>query len=313
MLSAFLVRYYVPVEGRARRLVLPFPPADWDALRELLPDTDWHVPQRGTALPLAGAGRSATPGTCWRASASSRSRPRSGPRIRSTPSAAISGSASCRGAWSASTSPTTRARDTVGSLVWFEAGRPKKSEYRKFKIQGLGQQDDFAAIQEVLTRYLTRRRDEQLAAAGPHRDRRRQGAAERGAARPRTALGLERHSDRQSRQAGGGGLSARTGREPASARGGARRCGCCSGRGTRRTASAWPTTESGAPSARSPPSCSTSPASGPTPAATAAGALRQSRGCEVRLGLRARDRAGILHPPGGAGARAPSDRAPELA
>jgi excinuclease ABC subunit C len=53
-------------------------------------------------------------------------------------------------------------RDTVGSLVWFEAGRPRKSEYRKFKIQGLGQQDDFAAIQEVLSRYLTRRRDEQL-------------------------------------------------------------------------------------------------------------------------------------------------------
>jgi excinuclease ABC subunit C len=52
-------------------------------------------------------------------------------------------------------------KDTVGSLVWFEAGRPRKSEYRKFKIQGLGQQDDFAAIQEVITRYLTRRTDEQ--------------------------------------------------------------------------------------------------------------------------------------------------------
>jgi excinuclease ABC subunit C len=51
-------------------------------------------------------------------------------------------------------------RDTVGSLVWFEAGRPKKAEYRKFKIQGVGQHDDFAAIHEVLTRYLTRRRDE---------------------------------------------------------------------------------------------------------------------------------------------------------
>jgi excinuclease ABC subunit C len=47
-------------------------------------------------------------------------------------------------------------------LVWFEAGRPRKSEYRKFKIKGVGQQDDYAAIQEVLTRYLTRRRDEQL-------------------------------------------------------------------------------------------------------------------------------------------------------
>ena len=51
-------------------------------------------------------------------------------------------------------------RDMVGSLVWFEAGRPKKSEYRKFKIKGVAQQDDFAAIHEVITRYLTRRRDE---------------------------------------------------------------------------------------------------------------------------------------------------------
>jgi excinuclease ABC subunit C len=55
---------------------------------------------------------------------------------------------------------TNQGRDTVGSLVWFEAGRPKKAEYRKFKIKGIGQQDDYAAIHEVVTRYLTRRRDE---------------------------------------------------------------------------------------------------------------------------------------------------------
>jgi excinuclease ABC subunit C len=53
-------------------------------------------------------------------------------------------------------------RDIVGSLVWFEGGRPKKSEYRKFKLKGLAQQDDCAAIHEVVTRYLTRRRDEGL-------------------------------------------------------------------------------------------------------------------------------------------------------
>ena len=55
---------------------------------------------------------------------------------------------------------TNQGRDTVGSLVWFEAGRPRKSEYRKFKIKGAGQQDDFAAIQEVVTRYFTRRIEE---------------------------------------------------------------------------------------------------------------------------------------------------------
>src|SRR4029453_14446586 len=53
-------------------------------------------------------------------------------------------------------------RDMVGSLVWFEAGRPKKSEYRKFRIKGLEQVDDFAAIHEVVTRYLRRRWVEHL-------------------------------------------------------------------------------------------------------------------------------------------------------
>src|SRR3989440_4315345 len=51
---------------------------------------------------------------------------------------------------------TNQGRDTVGSLVWFEAGRPKKAEYRRFKIRG-APQDDFAAVQEVVTRHLTRR------------------------------------------------------------------------------------------------------------------------------------------------------------
>jgi excinuclease ABC subunit C len=44
--------------------------------------------------------------------------------------------------------------------VTFEAGRPKKSEYRKFRIRGEGQRDDFAAVHEVVTRYLTRRGEE---------------------------------------------------------------------------------------------------------------------------------------------------------
>src|SRR5207247_2103882 len=57
---------------------------------------------------------------------------------------------------------TNQGRDTVGSLVWFEAGRPKKAEYRRFRITG-APQDDFAAVREVVTRYLTRRRGEDKA------------------------------------------------------------------------------------------------------------------------------------------------------
>jgi excinuclease ABC subunit C len=45
--------------------------------------------------------------------------------------------------------------DYVGSMVVLEDGLPKKSEYRRFKIKGVGGNDDFAAMEEVLTRRLT--------------------------------------------------------------------------------------------------------------------------------------------------------------
>jgi excinuclease ABC subunit C len=45
--------------------------------------------------------------------------------------------------------------DYVGSMVVFEDGLPKKSEYRRFKIREVDQNDDFAAMEEVLTRRLS--------------------------------------------------------------------------------------------------------------------------------------------------------------
>ncbi|MEK6688667.1 MAG: excinuclease ABC subunit UvrC, partial [Gemmatimonadota bacterium] len=47
VLEAFLVRYYVPLEDRARRAVLSFVPEGLAALGSLLPATRWLVPQRG--------------------------------------------------------------------------------------------------------------------------------------------------------------------------------------------------------------------------------------------------------------------------
>jgi excinuclease ABC subunit C len=161
VLSAFLVRYYVPAESRARRVVIPFPPDDWDALRELLPDTDWSVPQRGTAhrwLELADANARHLLESLRIESFETEERAEDPVYAlgRDLGMSAVPRSLVCVDI------SHNQGRDTVGSLVWFEAGRPKKSEYRKFKIQGLGQQDDFAAIHEVLTRYLSRRRDEAL-------------------------------------------------------------------------------------------------------------------------------------------------------
>ena len=49
----------------------------------------------------------------------------------------------------------------VGSMVVFEGGRPKKSDYRKFKVRTVeGAPDDYAMMREVLTRHLTRAKAE---------------------------------------------------------------------------------------------------------------------------------------------------------
>jgi excinuclease ABC subunit C len=45
--------------------------------------------------------------------------------------------------------------DYVGSMVVLEDGLPKKSQYRRFKIKSGQGNDDFAAMEEVLTRRLT--------------------------------------------------------------------------------------------------------------------------------------------------------------
>ncbi len=46
---------------------------------------------------------------------------------------------------------------TVASMVVFEGGAAKKSDYRRFRIRGIdGSSDDFAAMNEVLTRRLAR-------------------------------------------------------------------------------------------------------------------------------------------------------------
>ena len=42
--------------------------------------------------------------------------------------------------------------ETVGSMIVFEKGKPKKSDYRKFKLKTISGPDDYASMHEVLTR-----------------------------------------------------------------------------------------------------------------------------------------------------------------
>ena len=41
---------------------------------------------------------------------------------------------------------------SVGSMIVYEKGKPKKNDYRKFKIKGVQGADDYASMEEVLTR-----------------------------------------------------------------------------------------------------------------------------------------------------------------
>src|SRR6266536_3462456 len=49
----------------------------------------------------------------------------------------------------------------VGSMVVFEDGLPRKSEYRRFEVRSVDGQDDFASMREVLSRRLARLASEQ--------------------------------------------------------------------------------------------------------------------------------------------------------
>ncbi|MGH7701992.1 MAG: helix-hairpin-helix domain-containing protein, partial [Gemmatimonadales bacterium] len=158
-LSAFLVRYYVPAEGRVRRVILPFLPEDLESLQALVPQSDFAVPHRGTAhrwLELADQNARHLLESLRIESFETDERAEDPVYAlgRDLGLSVVPRSFVCVDI------STNQGRDTVGSLVWFEAGRPRKSEYRKFRIKGPDQQDDFAAIHEVVTRYLGRRQQE---------------------------------------------------------------------------------------------------------------------------------------------------------
>jgi excinuclease ABC subunit C len=172
VLAAHLVQWYRLLPGRAREVLLPFPPADGDEVAELFPDTRWLTPQRGTLRRLVDLAdqnaRHALEG--FRIEALETEERADDPVYalgRDLGLTVVPRSLVCVDI------STNQGRDTVGSLVWFEAGRPKKSEYRKFRIRGDAAAapapesgpaerapDDYAAIHEVVTRYVQRRLNE---------------------------------------------------------------------------------------------------------------------------------------------------------
>jgi excinuclease ABC subunit C len=82
----------------------------------------------------------------------------------------------------------------VGSMVVFEDGLPRKSEYRRFEVRSVEGQDDVASLREVLTRRLARlasERDEPEEAEGAGEPRGGAPVDREGAGEPRGGAPVE--------------------------------------------------------------------------------------------------------------------------
>ncbi len=163
VLSAFLVQHYASPakqEARARLAVLPFAPESPASVSGLMPETELAVPSRGSKRRLVELADQ----NARNLLESFRIESLETDERAEDPVYALGRDLGLttlpRNIVCIDISTSSQARDTVGSLVWFEAGRPKKSEYRRFKIKGEGQSDDYAAIHEVMHRFLVRRASE---------------------------------------------------------------------------------------------------------------------------------------------------------
>ncbi len=158
VLSAFLVRSYLPQEARASQVLLPFLPGDFPVLTQLLPETRWMVPQRGLKARMVSlADQNARHLLESLLIESFVTDERAEDPVyalgRDLGLTVVPRAIACVDI------STNQGRDTVGALVWFEAGHPKKSGYRRFRIRGEGQQDDCAAIREVVSRFVRRQQE----------------------------------------------------------------------------------------------------------------------------------------------------------
>ena len=160
VLSAYLSQSYAGSAERAAELLVPFDFEDREALQENLTGTRVLAPQRGPKRELVDlAEQNARHLLEEFKLAAEESDVRAGEPVydlqRELGLARVPRSLVCFDISHA------QGTDTVASLVWFENGRAKRSEYRKFKIATVEGVDDFASMREVVHRYFARRVSEE--------------------------------------------------------------------------------------------------------------------------------------------------------
>ncbi|HEY4215904.1 MAG TPA: excinuclease ABC subunit UvrC [Gemmatimonadaceae bacterium] len=156
VLEAYLAGKYLPLEDRSNELLVPFEPDDREVLEASLERTAIHAPQRGPRRELVDlATQNARHLLEELRLTGDEADERAGDPIyelqRQLGLQKVPRSLVCFDISHA------QGTDTVASCVWFQNGRPYRAEYRKFKVKTVEGIDDFASMNEVVTRYFARR------------------------------------------------------------------------------------------------------------------------------------------------------------
>ncbi len=153
--SSLVKQYYLSRGVAPKRVLLPFTLDDTDLFSELLyqqfgKKTRFSVPQRGDNLQLIALANKNAAEEAERVTGKEEK---------------ISATLSLFGKLLGMNPPNRiesfdisniSGTDIVASMVVFESGRPKKSEYKRFQIEGLTNQDDYSSMEQVILRRFRR-------------------------------------------------------------------------------------------------------------------------------------------------------------
>ncbi len=156
VMTIFLAGSYVSMQEKASQLLLPFDFPDRELIEQALPESKIVIPQRGPRRDLIALAEQNARHLLEELKLSAmEADERAGDPVydlgRELGLQRIPRSLVCFDI------STTQGTDTVGSCAWFENARPKRSEYRKFKVKTVEGSDDFASMHEVVRRYFDRR------------------------------------------------------------------------------------------------------------------------------------------------------------
>jgi len=162
VLAGFVAQYYARATATPRRLLLPAEPTDADDLRAFLAarrgrPVELAVPRRGEKRRLVElAARNAAEAVAREEARRMADEGRALVALEEL--AAALGLPAPPARIECYDVSTIGGRQTVGSMVVFEDGRPRSGAYRRFRIRSVAGQDDVASHAEMLRRRLARAR-----------------------------------------------------------------------------------------------------------------------------------------------------------